>query len=437
MNTIERVIILKLLPNRFRGVFVFLLFPGIVIVGCDLLNNSMADYFLDHTGIVEVTGLTVKTEYTMMSDGMIFIPSGSAKMGLNLSNPRNFSVRQELLGIPEGKNISSKQIGTAEIEVNIDGAVEGDEYALTLVMQSSDGLRDFPAYSMRIKCVSFETALQDFTVNGATPPAFDPAKDAFQADVPYSGALVTLRGVTAHQDAVIEIYAGTNDSGPVLARGTHTAEIPWNLEPGNNYVYVKVIAPSSGSRGYAVTVYRAMNSDKAITAFSITGPVSATGNVDEALKTITVNVPYGTNVTAMTATVSHTGASISPDPAVAADYSGGKTYTVTAVDGSTQAYTVTVNAAPGITISGISVEGLSALTFSGVPSSVAPGAPINVTLSGGVTVDGWYIEITGPSASTVNAGAFSAPLTPGFYNINVIATVGAVDYSGSFALIVD
>jgi hypothetical protein len=101
-------------------------------------------------------------------------------------------------------------------------------------------------------------------------------------------------------------------------------------------------------------------------------------------------------------------------------------------------YSVTVNAAPGITVSGITVEGLSGLTFSGVPSSIAPGDPITITISGG-TVTNWYIDVNGPvtpTGSTTNTVTFTASSTPGFYNVNVIATVGGVDYSGSFGMIV-
>jgi hypothetical protein len=57
---------------------------------------------------------------------------------------------------------------------------------------------------------------------------------------------------------------------------------------------------------------------------------------------IAVAVPYGTTVTGLTPTVSHTGSSYTPTGAQ--DFTGPVTYTVTAADGSTQDYTVTVNA---------------------------------------------------------------------------------------------
>jgi hypothetical protein len=79
---------------------------------------------------------------------------GTATIGLTLSSPRRLSVRQELLGVPGGKTIAARQIGGEEIELRVEGAVEGDEHTLTLAMQSSGGLRDFPAYPLRIHCVS-------------------------------------------------------------------------------------------------------------------------------------------------------------------------------------------------------------------------------------------------------------------------------------------
>ncbi|MFC4598799.1 DUF5018 domain-containing protein, partial [Cohnella hongkongensis] len=88
----------------------------------------------------------------------------------------------------------------------------------------------------------------------------------------------------------------------------------------------------------------AVNQTKEITAFSFASP-AVTGTVNEASHTISVNVPYGTNVTALTPTIVHTGASISPNSGVARNFTNPVTYTVTAADGSTQNYTVTVNVA--------------------------------------------------------------------------------------------
>jgi hypothetical protein len=109
-----------------------------------------------------------------------------------------------------------------------------------------------------------------------------------------------------------------------------------------------------------------------------------------------------------------------------------------------------VNEPSGITISAITVKGLDVLTFSGVPP--LPGDPewivdkfteITIRISGDVTVTGWYVEMNGPIIPTgdlisfsANTVTFSAPPVLGFYNVNVFATAGDVDYLGSFGLIV-
>jgi surface protein len=83
------------------------------------------------------------------------------------------------------------------------------------------------------------------------------------------------------------------------------------------------------------------SSAKAITSF-IFGSPAATGEIDETDHTISIAVPSGTAVTALEPTIAHTGESISPESGVAQDFSNPVTYTVTAEDGSTQDYLVTL-----------------------------------------------------------------------------------------------
>ena len=59
--------------------------------------------------------------------------------------------------------------------------------------------------------------------------------------------------------------------------------------------------------------------------------------------TVTVVVPIGTDLTALTPTIVHNGASISPPSGTPQDFTHPVTYTVTAEDGSQHAYTVTVS----------------------------------------------------------------------------------------------
>ena len=94
---------------------------------------------------------------------------------------------------------------------------------------------------------------------------------------------------------------------------------------------------------------------------AVTGSIS--GN------TITATVPFGTNVTALAPTIGVSDkAMVSPGSGVARDFSSAVTYTVTAEDGSTAAYTVNVGlgAAPKS-----SAKDITAFAFNGLSPAAA------------------------------------------------------------------
>jgi uncharacterized repeat protein (TIGR02543 family) len=171
---------------------------------------------------------------------------------------------------------------------------------------------------------------------------------------------------------------------------------------------------------------------------------NSSGTINQTTHVMEVTVPYGTVLTNLTPTVVHSGASISPVAGTAwGSGAGSHTYTVTAEDGTDQAYEVTVNVAPGITIigNGITIQGLPMLTFTSdklTPLSTVTVAPsITITISGSVTVSSWYIGISGREDITYTTNTFTTPATRGFYNVNVFATVDGIPYSGSFGMVVD
>jgi len=86
--------------------------------------------------------------------------------------------------------------------------------------------------------------------------------------------------------------------------------------------------------------------EKAITSFSFKSLIpNVDGVIDETGHTIVLNVPFGTDISALIPIITvSTGASVSPESGTAQDFSSPVTYTVTAGDGSTQAYVVTVTA---------------------------------------------------------------------------------------------
>jgi hypothetical protein len=250
----------------------------------------------------------------------------------------------------------------------------------------------------------------------------------------------------------VNVPYGTVVTGMIASASHSGASISPDPAAAKSYtspVTYTVTAADGSTQAYTVTVNVASNTAKAITAFYFTvgtknygagtGTESGSGSISG--NSISVTVPYGTNITGLAPTVSHSGASINPTAGTAWGGGSSKTYTVTAEDGTTQNYTVTVNAAPGITVSGITVEGLSALNFSSVPTSpVSASTLITITISG--TVTSWYVELSGsgtpiPHQNSSAPISFNAPSVPGFYSVNVFATVGGVLYSGSFGLTVN
>ena len=89
------------------------------------------------------------------------------------------------------------------------------------------------------------------------------------------------------------------------------------------------------------------SNEKQITAFSFTMP-QAVGVINESTQTITVDVPEGTDVTALTPSITVSEkATVSPASGVKQDFTKPVTYTVTAEDGSIQKYTVIVTIGEG------------------------------------------------------------------------------------------
>jgi hypothetical protein len=123
---------------------------------------------------------------------------------------------------------------------------------------------------------------------------------------------------------------------------------------GLSATFTVTITAADGTRvTYTVTVTKAPSSAKAITAFSFVGFTAFAGTINEAAKTIAVDLPSGTDVRNLTATFATAGKVVKVDTTV--QISGGApsnnftspvAYTVTAVDGTTATYAVTVIIAP-------------------------------------------------------------------------------------------
>lgn len=86
------------------------------------------------------------------------------------------------------------------------------------------------------------------------------------------------------------------------------------------------------------------NAPLLITGFTFTSP-AAVGVINNSANIIEVAVPYGTGITNLVPTITHTGVSVNPSSLVAQDFTNDVMYTITAADGSTKSYAVIVNIA--------------------------------------------------------------------------------------------
>ena len=127
-----------------------------------------------------------------------------------------------------------------------------------------------------------------------------------------------------------------------------------------------VTAQNSTTKNYVVTVTISAASSKDITSFKFSGlSPEVIGTIDQGAQTVQLTVPFGTNVTALVPTIIHTGAGINPNSGVAHNFSSPQTYTVTAADASTKAYTITVIVTPGS-----NSKNITSFKFSGLSPEV-------------------------------------------------------------------
>ena len=149
--------------------------------------------------------------------------------------------------------------------------------------------------------------------------------------------------------------------------------------PAHNFtspVIYTVTAENSSSVNYTVNVTTAPNPAKAITAYSFVGFTGFSGTINETAspKSITVNLPYGTDVTNLIAAFTTTGRVVtvagttqSSGALPGNDFTSPVLYTVTAADGSTTDYTVNVTIDPN---PAKAITAYSFVGFTGYPGTI-------------------------------------------------------------------
>ncbi len=127
-----------------------------------------------------------------------------------------------------------------------------------------------------------------------------------------------------------------------------------------------------------------LSSQKTITAFNFTNLTpNVTGVIDENNHSVSLAVPFGTDVTNLVPAISISDkASVSPNNNMAQNFANPVNYIVTAEDNSTQNYIVTVTVAPNpnpppASTPGSSLPSITSYTFNGVADSITINPLVN------------------------------------------------------------
>ena len=252
-----------------------------------------------------------------------------------------------------------------------------------------------------------------YTVNVIIAPNPAKAITAFSF-VGFTGAAGTIN--ETGKTITVTVPFGTNvtalvatftATGPGAKVGTN---VQTSTSTANNFttpVAYIVTAADGSTATYNVNVIIAPNPAKKITAFSFIGFTGFAGTVDETAKTIAVTVPFGTNVTALVATFTTTGAgvkvgsAVQTSGAIANNFSAPVLYSVTAEDNTTATYTATVTIAPN------PAKAITAFSFVGFDGA---GRAIN--------------EVDKTIAVTLPFGSVITNLAASFTTTGTVVTVG-------------
>ncbi len=218
----------------------------------------------------------------------------------------------------------------------------------------------------------------------------------------------------------------TSGSGVKVGAAVQTSAIT-----ANNFsspVIYTVTAADNSTATYTVAVTVALNTAKALSAYSLAG---VAGAINETAKTIAVTLPSGTNVTAQIATFTTSGTSVKVGATVqtsaitANDFTSPLAYIVTAADGSTATYNVTVTVAAG------SAKALTAYSLAGIAGTINETAKtVTVPLPSGTSVTALVatFSTTGANAKVATTTQISGA-TANDFTAPVAYTVTAADGS--------
>ena len=267
-----------------------------------------------------------------------------------------------------------------------------------------------------------------------TPTSTEPLVDlntvitTAQADNPEPPSTYTIQAnVVGLTGTGLVLQNNGTDNLSVSAGGS--IAFPKSYPSGSTYSVTILTQPTNqtcvltGATGVlttnAVVVANCASSQNDITAFGFASP-SVTGTISGT--TISLTVPFGTNVTSLIPTFTTTGSSVNiggviqTPGATAVNFTSPQNYTVTAADGSSKVYTVTVTIGPN-DAKNITAFGFVSPSVTGIitGTNIAVTVPFATTVTSLVatfSLSGGSATISAtPQVSSTTANNFSSPVT--------------------------
>lgn len=190
-------------------------------------------------------------------------------------------------------------------------------------------------------------------------------------------------------------------------------------------VVYTVTAGSGTTQEWTVTVTPATNSATDIVTFSFAEQTAA-ATIDAANHTVNIQVATGTSLTALMPTITVSDqATVSPASGVAQDFSAPVAYTVTAGNGSTQAWTITVTVAPAPLSNAKDILTFSLAEQTAAATIDATGRTIAIEVATGTNVTSLVPTITVSVAASISPASGAAQ----DFTSAVVYTVTAEDAS--------
>lgn len=245
------------------------------------------------------------------------------------------------------------------------------------------------------------------------------AKDIIQFTI------LNVDGIVSGTNITLTLPFGTNVTAlipTIVINGKSVSPVSGVPQDFTNPVQYTVTAADNTTKVYTVTVTVAGNSAKDITRFTVNGLDAIISSTSATTGIISLNVPNGTSLTNLSPIVTITGVGVSPASGVAQDFTNPVNYVVTAGDGTTKTYTVTIG-----TVNGNGTKLITSFTILGVAGSITNGAmssTVTLTLPAGTDLSAQTPTIV------INASSINPPSrVPRNFTTPVQYTVTAADSS--------